>query len=148
MLQFGFLESKSYSSLFGLDYNDVSIVVLVYFNDIIITCRSFTHVSSFISSLYFIFDLKDISILNYFIGLEVVIQSDVLWLNQENHISELLHRCDMDSVNKCDTLIVVGKGLSKQDDIALDDASMYRSMVGDLQYCTLTRPDISFSVKK
>lgn len=59
-----------------------------------------------------------------------------------------LHRCDMGSVKECDTSMVVGKGLTKQDGIALKDASVYRSLVGGLLYCTLTGPKISFSVNK
>jgi hypothetical protein len=34
------------------------------------------------------------------------------------------------------------------DPLTLDDATNYRSVVGALQYLTLTRPDISFSVNK
>ncbi|KAJ9550796.1 hypothetical protein OSB04_014841 [Centaurea solstitialis] len=38
--------------------------------------------------------------------------------------------------------------LSINDGMPLPDGSEYRSIVGALQYCTLTRPDIAFSVNK
>lgn len=40
--------------------------------------------------------------------------------------------------------------LSATEEISLgsDDATRYRSVVGTLQYLTLTRPDISFAVNK
>ncbi|RVW14557.1 Retrovirus-related Pol polyprotein from transposon RE1 [Vitis vinifera] len=42
----------------------------------------------------------------------------------------------------------VGLFLSQFDGDLMDDVTMYRSVVGALQYATLTRPDIAFSVNK
>lgn len=41
-----------------------------------------------------------------------------------------------------------GKQLNKFDGISLNDPTMYRSVVGTLQYCTIARPEIAFSVNK
>jgi hypothetical protein len=38
--------------------------------------------------------------------------------------------------------------LSDGDPLTSDDATNYRSVLGALQYLTLTRPDISFSINK
>ena len=43
---------------------------------------------------------------------------------------------------------LLGQTLSHLDGEPLLDATLYRSMVGALQYLTLTRPDISFAVNK
>jgi histone deacetylase 1/2 len=55
----------------------------------------------------------------------------------------------MDKAKVVDTLSVSEK-LSITDGTKLgsEDATWYRSLVGALQYLTLTRPDISFSVNK
>ncbi|RVW60939.1 Retrovirus-related Pol polyprotein from transposon RE1 [Vitis vinifera] len=42
----------------------------------------------------------------------------------------------------------VGKNLSKFDGDPMTDVTHYRSVVGALQYVTLTRPDIAFAVNK
>jgi hypothetical protein len=42
----------------------------------------------------------------------------------------------------------VGKNLSKFDGDPLTDVTQYRSVVGALQYLTMTRPDIAFAVNK
>ncbi|XP_038889380.1 uncharacterized mitochondrial protein AtMg00810-like [Benincasa hispida] len=44
--------------------------------------------------------------------------------------------------------MAVGTISSLTDGQPLDNPSEYRSLVGALQYCTLTRPDISFNVNK
>ena len=38
--------------------------------------------------------------------------------------------------------------ISLQDGTPLKDATKYRSIIGALQYCTITRPDIAFAVNK
>jgi hypothetical protein len=44
--------------------------------------------------------------------------------------------------------MISGTNLSKEDNPLFDNLTLYRSVVGVLQYATLTRPDISFSVNK
>jgi len=56
----------------------------------------------------------------------------------------------MNRAKAVDTPLSVSEKLSLTDGTKLgdEDATRYRSLVGALQYLTLTRPDISFSVNK
>lgn len=44
--------------------------------------------------------------------------------------------------------MATGSPISAHDGELLQDQKQYRSIVGVLQYCTLTRPDLSFAVNK
>jgi hypothetical protein len=50
--------------------------------------------------------------------------------------------------NPCNTPIVTSVSLSQFDGNSFEDPHLYRSVVGALQYATITRPDISFAVNK
>lgn len=75
---------------------------------------------------------------------------NILYLNQQKYIRELLERCSLFNTKECDTHMTSGKGLSKIDGITMSpfEASMYKSIVGELQYCFITILDISFSINK
>lgn len=57
-------------------------------------------------------------------------------------------RSNRDGAKPCRTPIVCKNNLSKHSGTPLSDGTEYRSIVGALQYLSLTRPDISFAVNK
>nr|CAN82452.1 hypothetical protein VITISV_003326 [Vitis vinifera] len=63
-------------------------------------------------------------------------------------LNDLLHRTEMFDTKPTKTPGAVGKNLSKFDGDPMADVTHYRSVVGALQYVTLTRPDIAFAVNK
>jgi histone deacetylase 1/2 len=75
---------------------------------------------------------------------------DGILLSQEKYISDVLKRAGMAGCKPVNTPISTTEKLSafEGDKLGPDDSSKYRSIVGALQYVTLTRPDISFSVNK
>lgn len=50
--------------------------------------------------------------------------------------------------NACSTPMVSTAKLYRLDSLPFDDASFYKSVVGTLQYLTISRPDIAFGVNK
>jgi histone deacetylase 1/2 len=96
------------------------------------------------------FALKDLGDLHYFLGIEVKRGTDGLVLSQGRYAADILTRIGIDKAKSVDTPLAVSEKIRLTDRTILgaEDATHYRSVVGALQYLTLTRPDISFSVNK
>jgi histone deacetylase 1/2 len=96
------------------------------------------------------FAVKDLGDLSYFLGIEVHATDDGLSLCQRKYILDLLKKTNMVSAKSCTTPMAVSDRLSKgsRTFLSLVDATQYRSVVGALQYVTLTRSVISYSVNK
>ncbi|RVW97735.1 Retrovirus-related Pol polyprotein from transposon RE1 [Vitis vinifera] len=97
------------------------------------------------SSMFLHFDLGQLS---YFLGIEVSYHEGSMNLSQTKYVSDLLHRTEMFDTKPAKTPGAVGKNLSKFDGDPMDEVTQYRSVVGTLQYLTITRPDIAFAVNK
>jgi histone deacetylase 1/2 len=126
-----------------------STYVLIYVNDILITGSSSQLINDLINKLDAQFALKRLGQVDYFLGLEVHhLPSGALLLNQSKYIRDLLCKADMEDSNPIGSPMVSSCRLSKFGTDSMADPSLYRSVVGALQYATLTRPDIAFSVNK
>jgi histone deacetylase 1/2 len=149
LLQLGFVASKCDPSLFTLASKDVCIYILVYVDDIIITGNSQPKVQSLVDKLHTTFALKQLGNLDYFLGIQVTHLPDgSLMLNQNKYIADLLAKASMSEATSLPTPMISSAKLSKHGGTTMSDPTLYRSVVGALQYATLTRPDISFSVNK
>lgn len=69
-------------------------------------------------------------------------------LTQTKYIRNLLHNTRMVESSPVNTLMQSSCKLTKHESLALEDPYMYRSVVGALQYATITRPDIAYAVNK
>ena len=90
LVTFGFLNSTAYSSLFILHSIGVSIYLLVYVDNIIIIGNNQSTVQKFITLLSRRFSLKDLGVLTYFLGIEVLLHPLGLILSQRWYIADLL----------------------------------------------------------
>ena len=125
-----------------------TLIVLVYVDDIIVTGSSPVLIQQLIHKLHSLFALRDLGQLSYFLGIEVAYDGGSMHLSQSKYITNLLQRTSMLDSKAAATPGTVGLSLSQFDGDLMDDVTMYRSVVGALQYATLTRPDIAFSVNK
>nr|KYP63826.1 Retrovirus-related Pol polyprotein from transposon TNT 1-94 [Cajanus cajan] len=141
LFQLNFQISKCDPSLFVYSHGNTVIYILVYVDDIIITGNNSSVLQSIISQLNSAFSLKDLGRLDYFLGIEVKSNFDgSLTLTQSKYIRDLLNRTNMENSNSISSPMVSSEKFL--------DVSLYRSVVGALQYATITRPKISFSVNK
>ena len=148
LVSWEFQSSIFYNSLFHSRKNGHLVLVLVYVDDILITSDCFALIHFVIQALISRFALKTLSSISYFLGFEAFIDSSGLYLNQAKYIFDLLIKTNMVHAKPSSTPMVLGQKLALEYSAHFPDVTLYRSTIGVLQYLTLTRPDISFSVNK
>ncbi|KAF5458652.1 hypothetical protein F2P56_022665 [Juglans regia] len=94
------------------------------------------------------FTMKDLGSLNFFLGIHAQYMTNGMLLSQSKYTLDLLSRFKMKEAKPAKTPLPAGSQLSQQHGDPLENATEYRQLVGALQYLTLIRPDISFSVNQ
>ena len=146
--QLGFRQSRTDPSLFVFNNGKQLIYILLYVDDIIITGSTTTLIETTISALSSAFDISDLGQLHHFLGLSVTYNDTGLFLNQQNYVTDILHRASMTNCNPCNTPVDTKSKLAADEGPPVSDPSLYRSLAGALQYLTFTRPDISYAVQQ
>lgn len=94
------------------------------------------------------FAMKDLGPLSYFLGITVTRNQHGLFLSQSKYATDIIARASMSSCKPVSTPVDTTSKLSATCDIPYSDPTYYRSLVGELQYLTFTRPDISYAVQQ
>ncbi|XP_073367824.1 uncharacterized protein [Aegilops tauschii subsp. strangulata] len=113
-------------------------------------CSSDEAITGLLKDLGADFALKDLGDLHYFLGVEVRKHKDGLLLSQEKYATDLVKKAGLQGCKPSPTPLSSSEKLSLAEGelLSSEDSTKYRSLVGALQYLTLTRPDISFAVNK
>ena len=90
--------------------------------------------------------MKDLGHLSYFLGLEITHFTDRLYITQAKYASELLFRARLTDSKTVDTSVEFNTHLTPIEGKPLSNPSLYRCLVGNLVYVTVTHPDISYDV--
>ena len=85
---------------------------------------------------------------HHFLGIEVIRQSTGLHRTQTKCIEDLLTKTRMIGATPIAISCFTSFQLSQYDGTLLENATIYRSTVGALQYLTISRPEIAFVVSK
>jgi hypothetical protein len=96
------------------------------------------------------FALKDLGLLRYFLGIEVKHLPDGLLFSQENYANTILRHVGMLACKPVPTPMATSQKLSTYtgDKFGPEDITKYRSVVRALQYLSLTRPNLAYSINK
>lgn len=150
LIDLDFHGSKADTSLFYFNKGDTLMFVLIYVDDIIVVSSKQETATTLLHNLQQEFALKDLGDLHYFLGIEVNKCTDGIVLTQGKYVYDLLKNACMTNCKPVSTPLSTSEKLSLHSGSPLgpEDATRYRSIVGALQYLTLTRPDIAFSVNK
>jgi histone deacetylase 1/2 len=119
---------------------------LVYVDGLIITGNNSTKLDTIIQSLGHQFNLKDLGNLHYFLCVEVIPTNTGLFLSQHNYIYDLLSRYKLNGAKPTHTPLSTSETLQLHGGFAATNSTIFKSVIGALQYLSLTRPDISLSI--
>lgn len=148
LLQIGFVGSKADTSLFIYRTKTVTIYLLIYVDDIIITASDPAAITELLKLLSVDFAVKELGELHYFLGVEVNKVEAGLLLSQERYILDLLKKTKMHEAKPISSPMASSSSLSAFSGDPMEDPTLYRSTVGSLQYLSLTRPDLGFAVNR
>ncbi|KAJ9554025.1 hypothetical protein OSB04_018070 [Centaurea solstitialis] len=129
----GFVCSRADTSLFVFKRDSCILYLLVYVDDLIITGSDDQLIRRFIDKLHAEFAIKDLGRLNFFLGLE--------------YARDILERARLLDSKPVATPLAANIAFTTSGDL-FHDPTHYRSLVGALQYLTITRPDISYAVNQ
>ncbi|XP_057444635.1 uncharacterized mitochondrial protein AtMg00810-like [Lotus japonicus] len=144
----GFQHSTSDHSLFIYRRGSDMAYLLLYVDDIILISSSHDLRKSIMALLASEFAMKDLGPLSYFLGIAVTRHAGGLFLSQSTYARDIIARAGMTSCNPSATPVDTKQKLSTSAGTLCDDPTLYRSLAGDLQYLTFTRPDISYVVQQ
>jgi hypothetical protein len=145
-LHLGFKHCESDHSLYVLHTHGNTLIIVVYVDDLVITGNNIDLILRLKKQLVDSFDMTDLGILHYFLGLQVLPLSDGLFISQSKYVMDLLTHFKMEYCKPCATPFQSGVKLSKTCQSPKVDATLYRQLVDSLIYLTHSRPDISFVV--
>lgn len=91
------------------------------------------------------FEMKDLGIMKYFLGMEVYQSKDEIFICHTKYAQDMLNKFDMIDCHPSPTPSAHGEVLCRDDGADLVDEKTYRSIVGRLIFLTHTRLDITNS---
>ncbi|XP_040996228.1 uncharacterized mitochondrial protein AtMg00810-like [Juglans microcarpa x Juglans regia] len=148
LTDYSFSASRDDPSLFILNSGDLHMFLLIYVDDMLITSSIHAAIDNLISALARAFPVKDLGQLSYFLGIEIDYLISGIFLSQRKYIKDLLERSNMLNAKPMTSPMAASLKLSQFDGPEFTDSTLFRSIVGGLQYLSITRPDIAFSVNK
>jgi histone deacetylase 1/2 len=121
--------------------------LLVYVDDFLLTGSNSTILHRLIQLLSLEFNLRDLGVVHYFLGIEFQSTSMDLMLRQHKYICDILTQVGMTSCKPIDTPISTSKVTILSDSL-FSDPTWFCQIMGALQYLTFMKLDICFVVNR
>ena len=122
------------------------ILLIVYVDDIIITGDDKQGLDDLKRYLQNSFRTKDLGKLRYFLGIEVARSKEGISLSQRKYVLDILEETGLLGSKPVETPMDPNVKLYDDQGELLSNPERYRHLVGKLNYLTIARSDISFTV--
>ncbi|XP_019157757.1 PREDICTED: uncharacterized protein LOC109154414 [Ipomoea nil] len=139
--------SKTDVSLFYHSQGSDCVYLWIYVDDILMKGNNQDIITQLIAKLSDVFKIRDLGEPGFFLGIVEIKCRDGILLSQQRYMHDILKRDGMAECKPLSTPFSSSKIVSTDTDL-YDDATQYRSLVGALQYLTITRLDLSFAVNQ
>nr|GEW08390.1 ribonuclease H-like domain, reverse transcriptase, RNA-dependent DNA polymerase [Tanacetum cinerariifolium] len=123
-----------------------TLIVGVYVDDLILTGTPRKEIDAFKSKMKDKFEMSDLGLLAYYLGIEVTQAGGEITIKQTCYINKILKETSMADSNDTKIPMDPGTKLVKEEDGNPVDATYYRSLIGSFRYLLHTKPDLSYSV--
>jgi len=122
------------------------LIVSLYVDDLIYTGNDGSMCDEFRRSMMTNFDMSDLGKMRYFFGIELMQNSNGIFICHKKYTQEVLTRFGMENCNAIKNPIVLGTRLSKNDAGTKVDATLFKQVVGSLMYLTATQSNLIYGV--
>ncbi|GKU92332.1 hypothetical protein SLEP1_g6075 [Rubroshorea leprosula] len=123
-------------ALFIRKTNHGIVLLLLYVDDMIITGDDISSIHDLKQFLSHKFEMKDLSVLSYFLGLEVTSSNDGYFFSQTKYASNLISKVRLTNSKTASTPLELNVRLTSMDGSPLADPTCYKQLVGSLIYLT------------
>ena len=141
----GFEKSEADPNLYYLVDGEDPLILVLYVDDLFITGAE-RLIGRCKVDLATEFEMKDIDMMHYFLGMEVWQEDGRVFLGQGKYAHDILHRFDMQDCRPMATPMTTNFWKLIASESELVDATLYRQLIGSLMYLVNTRLDLSFAV--
>ena len=147
LVRLGFTKSIVDSNLYYKVVDGQSLILVLYVDDLFLTGAE-KLIEWYKQQIAFEFEMKDLGLMHYFLGLEVWQREDEIFLIQGRCTIDILRRFRMMDCKSLDTPMTMNLNKLSVDVVGEDviDPTMYQQLVGSLMYLVNTGPDICFAM--
>jgi hypothetical protein len=145
LLQMGFEKSDVDPNLYFIIRGEDTLILILYVDDLFITGAE-DLIAECKLGLASEFEMSDIGLMHYFLGMEVWQEEGHIFLGQGKYAADILSRFQMEDCRPMSTPMITNWKKLSASDSQLVDATVYRQLIGSLMYLVNTRPDICFAV--
>lgn len=147
LLSRGYVSSLNDYSIFKKVSGAFIAVMAIYVDDILLVGDDVAELNSLKLFLDESFKIKDLGEAHYFLGLEILCNPNGLLVTQRKYAYDFLSEFNCYIVTLVVSLLELNGKLSVDSGDLCPDPTLYRKLVGKLNFLQQTYPDISFAVQ-
>ena len=142
-----FVQSKADNSLFIIKTETSFIALLIYVDDILIAGNDIKDINIVKNSLNYVFKIKDLGHLKFFLGLEISRTHKGIHICQRKYALDILTDAGMLGAKPANTPMAQKNDNLFYQSLSMHNITLYQRIIGRLLYLVNIRPYISFYVQ-